>query len=420
VTEAGARGVVSFREALAFWLRLGFISFGGPAGQIAILHRETVERRKWIDEASFSRALAFCTFLPGPEAQQLATWIGWSLHGTRGALAAGVLFFLPAAVLLLGLSWARAAYERAPFVEALLAGFRPVVAAIILDAVIAMMRRRLTTTRDAWLAAAALGASLAQLSFPLAVAAAGLVGLVGVRAPGERETPAPRVAIQPGRAARIVVIALLLWLAPFAAIAANPDVDFFTSVYLFFSRAAFITFGGAYAVLGYVTTAAVGEFQWLTNTQAVDGLALAETTPGPLIIVLQYVGFFAGWNHGGAGGSPFFAGALAAFLTTWATFLPSITFVLLGAPYVERLTSTPRLAGAFHAIGVAATGFVLALGLRYTAAAIASPGPLHSPFVAIILMVIAFAGLRSGKLTMGLAIVLALAAGFAAWLVHSI
>lgn len=391
----------SFAEALRVWLRVGFISFGGPAGQIALLHREVVERRRWIDEKRFASALSFCTFLPGPEAQQLATYIGWSLHGVRGGLASGMLFFLPAAVLLLGLSWLRAAHGDLPVVASVLFGLRPVVAAIVVDAVLGMVTRRLTSSsrKTAALVAFLLAFGF-RVPFPWIIAAAGLVGLI---LPVFRPEVGARVEVralfvwktEAARLARVLAAGVFLGVIPWAALGLlGGSAAFFREVYAFFIQAALVTFGGAYAVLSYVAAAAVSEFRWLSRVEMMDGLALAETTPGPLIIVLEYVGFMAGWNAPG-GLSPALAGTLGAGLATYATFLPSLTLVLLGAPHVERITSIPRLSGGLAAIVAAATGAIASLGVDFSVAVLFPRGSLDGfDPVACLILAAAFVGLR--------------------------
>jgi chromate transporter len=402
----------SLREAVAFWARLGFISFGGPSGQIAILHRETVEKKKWIDDAMFGRALAFCAFLPGPEAQQLATWVGWRLHGWRGALAAGILFVAPAALLLVGLSYIRAAFGTIPVVTAVLWGLRPVVAAIILDACWSMGNRRLKSAVDRIVAGLALSAAMIGVPFPLTVAAAALVGVLGARAADDVQSSGDAEAGPPRpfrRASLILLCGALLWAMPWPFVATSTSLEFFERLYLFFTQAAFVTFGGAYAVLSYVSQKAVEDFGWLSQLELMDGLALAETTPGPLIIVLQYIGFFAGWNHAACAQTRFSCGVVAATLTTWATFLPSIGLVLLGAPYVGRLTAMPRVGSAFRSIAAAVTGVVLGLGLTFSCAVIL-PGSVaqagaRADIAAGLCLVTAFFALRFGRVPMGIVIV---------------
>ncbi len=405
-----------FREALRFWTRLGFISFGGPAGQIAILHRELVERKRWISEERFSAGLAFCTFLPGPEAQQLATYIGWSLHGVRGGLAAGILFFLPAAFLLLLLSFVRAEYGTLPFVAATLYGLRPVVVAVIGDAVFRMARRTLSSGHGVAVALLAFAAVfLLRLPFPWIVLLAALIGmLVPAFRPNVAATAAPTGAPlgrQAARAGRVLALGLVFWLAPWVVLTSfGEDMKLFQQLYLFFTQAALVTFGGAYAVLSYVTQAAVEQFHWLSRPEVIDGLALAEATPGPLIIVLQYVGFLAGWNDPGAL-SRGLSGTVGAVVTTYATFLPSLTLVFLGAPYVDRVQSLPRLAGALRAIGAAVTGVIASLGLDYGLAVLLPRDSSAPDLFALVSMIAAAIALRLG-LSLGAVLLGGVAVGF--------
>jgi chromate transporter len=393
-------GRPGFREALALWLRIGFISFGGPAGQIAILHNEVVERRRWMDEARFTSGLAFCTFLPGPEAQQLATYIGWTLHGNAGGIAAGVLFFLPAMFLLLLLSFVRAQYGSVPFVAAVLWGLRAIVVAILCDAVLTMSKRRIVSRGGALLAGLAFAlAFVLRLPFPWLVAGAGLVGLLAPRfAAASSEAPAdvpPASSRGLLRLVGVLATGALLWSLPWILlIPAGDAASLLRTEYAFFTRSAFVTFGGAYAVLSYVTQAAVDRFHWLSRAEILDGLALAETTPGPLIIVLQYVGFLAAWNdpHGLPRG---LAGLLGAFLTSYATFLPSIVLVLAGAPYVAHLTSLRRVGGSLAAITAAVTGVIASLGLDYGLAVAFPVRPGAGVDVAAVLLVVSgFVALR--------------------------
>lgn len=390
---AGARSSPPFGEALRFWIRLGFVSFGGPAGQIAILHREAVERRGWISEGAFSRGLAFCTSLPGPEAQQLATWIGWRLHGLKGALAAGAAFVLPAVALLLGLSWIRAEFGALPAVGAFLWGLRVAVVAVIFDAAFGMAVRRLTGTGERLLAVAALAASVARAPFPAIVAGAALLGLALRR----EEAIEGRLSTETGgvrRFAATLATGLGLWAIPWIALLVLDAPSVLAEAYSFFTKAAFVTFGGAYAVLSYVLDAATGTLAWLSRAEAVDGVALAETTPGPLIIVLQYVGFFAGWNAPGEWPRAATA-AGAALLTSWATFLPSTGLVILLAPWVERITSAPRLQGVFRGVGAAVVGVVFAFALGY-ASEVFRPGGSGRPVdvLASTLTIVAFLIMR--------------------------
>ena len=353
----------TFAEAAGFWLKLGFVSFGGPAGQIAIMHREVVERRRWLDEREFTGALNFCMLLPGPEALQLAIYLGWKLHGLRGGLVAGLGFIGPAVVLLLGLSWLYARFGQLPAAAGLLLGLQAAVLALVLQALLRIGRRALRTPLHVALAIAAFVAlEILGVPFPLIVLAAGVVGLAAAwRAP--RTDAQPRGTSRPGSPIRVAVAGLALWLLPLLIVVATlGPQSLWSRLYLFFTQAALVTFGGAYAVLGYVTQHLVQELGWLTAEQSVAGLALAETTPGPLVIVLQFMGFMAGWNQPGPL-DPAAAAILAALLASWATFLPSFVFIFLGAPYVDRVTRAPRISAALAAITAAVVGIIATLAL---------------------------------------------------------
>lgn len=365
----------SFRAALAYWARLGWINFGGPAGQIALLHRDLVERRRWVDEPRFLHALNFCMLLPGPEAKQLAIYLGWLLHGTAGAIAAGLGFVLPSILLLWALAWLYAAHGEVPAVAAALAGIQPVVVAIVLEAVVRIGRRAFRHPLHAAFAVAAfLGLLLLTVPFPAIVGAAAIAGAVCVRfeARFAPDAPAAEAGTLPVVAAehrpwpwRPLAAGTALWAAGLALVAlARPAVPVLAELYGFFTRAAFVTFGGAYAVLSYVAQVAVGRFAWLAPEAMLDGLALAETTPGPLIIVLEFVGFQAGWNDPGAW-SPLAAATAGAAATAWVTFLPSFVFILVGAPYVDRLRGRRWLAGALAGVTAAVVGVILHLGFAF-------------------------------------------------------
>jgi len=320
-----------------------------------------VERRGWIGERDFAGALNFCMLLPGPEALQLAVYLGWRLHGIRGGLVAGLGFIGPAIVLLLVLSWLYARYGSLPAAEGVLLGLKAAVLALVLQALVRIGRRALTTRLHVALAVAAFVAlELLRVPFPLIVLAAALVGLASAwRAP----RPPLEIASGPqrGRPLRVAMAGFALWLAPLIAVAlALGPQSLWTRLYLFFTQAALVTFGGAYAVLGYVTQVLVDELGWLTAQQAVAGLALAETTPGPLVIVLQFMGFMAGWNQPGPL-APAAAAVLAALLASWATFLPSFVFIFLGAPWVERLQRMPRASAALAAVTAAVVGIIATL-----------------------------------------------------------
>lgn len=364
----------TFREALAYWFRLGCISFGGPAGQIAIMQTELVDRKRWIGQAAFLRGLNFATLLPGPEAQQLATYIGWRLHGTLGGIVAGALFVLPGAAVLLVLSWLAAAYGHVPTVSAIFDGLKPVMIAVIAHAILRLGRRALRTWHAIVLALIAFAAiRFLDVDFPWIVLASGIIGWIAALrgfdvfasvGHGKTDTAAPVPARRGGlsRAVTLIAIFAVLWLVPVWLTIRWAGMAPFAGIAELFTKAAFVTFGGAYAVLPYVAEAAVNDYRWLTPGEMLNGLALAETTPGPLILVLQYVGFFAGWNHPGAL-SPLAAGVLGAALTTYVTFLPSFLFILLGAPYVESLHENRSIGSALGAITAAVVGVMLNLAV---------------------------------------------------------
>jgi chromate transporter len=354
-----------FAEAARFWAKLGFVSFGGPAGQIAILHREVVERRRWLGDDEFTRALNFCMLLPGPEALQLAIFLGWKLHGIRGGIVAGLGFILPAVLLLFILSYVYVAHGSLPWVAALLYGLQAAVVALVLQALVRIARRALQSSLHAVLAVASFVAlEFARVPFPVVLLLAAVVGAYLARRQVSNGVAVASAAPARGtQTARVAAVGLALWLIPLLAVATTlGGASLWTAIYLFFTKAALVTFGGAYAVLGYVTSHLVDKLAWVTADQSVAGLALAETTPGPLIIVLQFMGFMAGWNQPGPL-SPLGSALLAGALATWATFLPSFLFILLGAPYVERLTRNARIAGALGAITAAVVGVIATLAL---------------------------------------------------------
>lgn len=364
-----------FGEALRFWFWLGCVSFGGPAGQIALMQQELVDKRRWIDSTRFLHGLNFAMLLPGPEAQQLATYVGWRLHGTLGGLAAGGLFVLPGALVLLGLSWLAAEHGDLAWVVALFDGVKPVVIAIIAASVWRLGRRTLKGPAPLFLALAAfLGLYLGHLPFPVLIAGAALIGYLAAKAgkplfapaghgvtddfvPDDR--PADRSA---KRLLRLSMLFAALLLAPVAAIVLLLGRQPWADIADLFTTSAFVTFGGAYAVLPFIAERAVETYHWLTPADMLNGLALAESTPGPLILVTQYVGFFAGWNHPGDL-SPGMAGLIGAALTTYVTFLPCFFFIFAGAPYVEALIHNRAAAGALAAITAAVVGVILNLGV---------------------------------------------------------
>jgi chromate transporter len=402
---------VSFAEAFRFWLKLGFISFGGPAGQIAIMHRELVEQRRWISEARFLHALNYCMLLPGPEAQQLATYIGWLMHRTWGGIVAGVLFVLPSLFILIGLSWVYVAFGHVGWVAGLLYGIKPAVAAIVVHAVHRIGSKTLkkpTVAPVLWLIAAMsfIAIYVFNVPFPWIVLGAALIGWLGshwtpaqfaagghavakavVQAPGERDwvigdtTPTPPHArFKPSRMATVLAVGAALWLLPMGVLVAwqgwNGAV---AQMAWFFTKAALLTFGGAYAVLPYVYQGAVEHFGWLTGTQMIDGLALGETTPGPLIMVVAFVGFVGGWTKAVLGPDALFLGAaLAATVVTWFTFLPSFIFILAGGPLVESTHGKLHLTAPLTAITAAVVGVIASLALFFIAHIAILPGATGS------------------------------------------
>ena len=374
---ADAVPAVRFGDAFRYWLRLGFVNFGGPAGQIALMHRELVERRCWISEPRFLHALNFCMLLPGPEAQQLAIYIGWLLHGTAGGVVAGVFFVLPSVFILLVLSYVYAAYGAVPIVAAIFYGLKPAVVALVLEAVLRIGRRALKGWVPVALAVTAFVAIFALgVPFPMIVAGAAVLGLVAERtrpglfgvAPGDEEGAAGAAvagATSVARSVRVGAICAALWIAPIVLVGVwrgTRSVLFHEA--LLFSKAAMVTFGGAYAVLAYIRDMAVTRYGWLVPGQMLDGLGLAETTPGPLIMVTQFVGFVAAWNHP-EGLSPTTAGVIGALLTTWVTFVPCFLWILLGAPYIERLRGNRQLGAALAAITSAVVGVVANLAVVF-------------------------------------------------------
>jgi chromate transporter len=473
----------SFGEALRFWLKLGFISFGGPTGQIAIMHAELVEKRRWISEARFLHALNYCMLLPGPEAQQLATYIGWLLHRTWGGIAAGALFVIPSAIILWVLSWVYVTYGAVPWIAAIFYGLKPVVLAIVASAVIRIGKRAL---RNPLLWTVALGSLAAirflNVPFPVILAGAALVGLAGVRVMSatiavpeshfpkgrgkkvpnrtqtDRSEPVPPLALrksggttgacppervvrrresseivgdipfgnrdythesvgdeprpvigdndmtgsasriegpQWARAIRVSITCLALWWLPVLAIAiiAGTSHVLFKQA-IFFSKAAMVTFGGAYAVLPYVSQQAVETHHWLSAPQMLDGLALAETTPGPLIMVLQFVGFVGAWNHPG-NMSPLAAATLGALITTWTTFVPCFLWVFLGAPYIERLRGNDRISAMLTAVTAAVVGVILNLAIWFGAHTVFPSGRVD--WFAVVVALVAFVGIAKWK-----------------------
>ncbi len=388
--QASPRGPVPFREALRFWLQLGFISFGGPAGQIAIMHRELVERRRWISERRFLHALNYCMLLPGPEAQQLATYIGWLLHRTWGGLAAGVLFVLPSLFLLIGLAWLYMAYGHLPWLAGLFYGIKPAVTVIVLHAAWRIGTRTLKTPVLWAIAAASFVAIFVfETPFPVIVLAAAALGaLVGRLRPAalsaaashhaagagsasaasliDDDTPTPAHARYRGRrVAATLAVGALLWALPMLVLLWwNGWNGTYTQMGWFFTKAALLTFGGAYAVLPYVYQGAVGHYGWVTADQMIDGLALGETTPGPLIMVVAFVAFVGGYGQSPLGpGLAASSGILAAILITWFTFLPSFVFIFVGGPLIESTHGNLSFTAPLTAITASVVGVIVNLAV---------------------------------------------------------
>jgi chromate transporter len=390
----GEKKQVSFGEAFRFWLKLGFISFGGPAGQIAIMQKELVENREWIEQDDFLHALNFCMLLPGPEAQQLATYIGWRLHGVRGGIVAGGFFVIPSIFFLLALSYIYAAYGNVPHVSAILDGFKAVVVAIVVEAVLKIAKRAFKSYWHIVIAALAfISIYFLHIPFPLIVLGAAILGIILLKTKNviaeETKTEDQKPKTQ-NHFLKIISAFAILWIVPFLAVGLFFGFQNIASkTYLFFTQAAFVTFGGAYTVLAYVNQAVVSA-GWITATQAVDGLALAETTPGPLIMVLQFIGFMTGWNNAGAFNQTSFA-VLCALLATYVTFLPSFLFIFLGAPYIERLRHNENLTSALSGVTASVVGVILNLALMF-AATVVFPN-LQINYFAFLLAVLSFAAL---------------------------
>ena len=354
----------TFEDAVATWARIGVTSFGGPAGQIAMMHRILVDEKRWLDERTYLTALSFCTLLPGPEAMQLATYAGWRLHGLKGGLAAGLLFVLPGATVILALSSLYVLYGSLPLVAALFTGVKAAVLAIVLEALLRISRRSLKDTAE-WLIAGSAFFALFffHVPFPVIIFAAGLIGYLRSR----NSVPATAAPAAASRApvaladtAATIAIWTAIWIAPLAlvAIAYGPD-HVLTKLSWFYAKLAVVTFGGAYAVLAYMAQDVVQHYGWLSAGEMLDGLGLAETTPGPLILVTEFVGFVAAYRT--AEGGSWSMGLLGALVTLWATFAPCFLWIFAGAPYIERIASMPRLKSALSAITAAVVGVIFNL-----------------------------------------------------------
>jgi chromate transporter len=380
---------VSLAEGTRVWLRVAALSFGGPAGQIAVMHRILVEEKRWIGEERFLHALNYCMLLPGPEAQQLATYIGWLMHRTRGGIIAGGLFILPGVIAIMALSWVYALFGKVGIVSALFFGLKAAVLAIVLQAVVRVGGRALKNRVLIGLAGIAFVLIYGfAVPFPIIILAAALIGYAGSRMglrqfkAGGGHGPSKGNVISDGdsvlgeeipdharptvgQSLRVAVVWLVLWLVPVAALLLwRGPADVFSQIATFFSTMAMVTFGGAYAVLAYVAQEAVSSYHWLQPGEMLDGLGMAETTPGPLIMVLQFVGFLGAFRHPGAL-PPLFAGTLGGLLATWVTFVPCFLWIFLGAPYVERLRQNPALSGALTAITAAVVGVILNLAIWF-------------------------------------------------------
>ena len=385
VTSTDYAHGISFGEAFVVWLRVAMLSFGGPAGQIAVMHRILVEEKNWISEGRFLHALNYCMLLPGPEAQQLATYIGWLLHRTAGGIMAGVLFIVPGVIAIMGLSYIYAVYGNVGFVEALFFGLKAAVLAIVIQAVFRVGKRALRNRVMIAIAALAfIAIFFFGAPFPLIIIAAGVVGFAGARA-GRPEFAAiehggkgnaavdnmmdeavpDHVRATPARALRVAAVWLALWLIPVGAIVLGlGPANVFSQIAIFFSKMAMVTFGGAYAVLAYVAQQAADYYHWVQPREMLDGLGMAETTPGPLIMVVQFVGFMAAFRDAG-GLSPLVAATLGGLLATWVTFTPCFLWIFLGAPYIEKLRGNKSLAGALTAITAAVVGVILNLSIWF-------------------------------------------------------
>ena len=361
----------TLRDALPVWLKIGLLSFGGPAGQIALMHQELVDRRRWITDRHFLHALNYCMLLPGPEAQQLAIYLGWLMHRTLGGIIAGALFVIPGAALILAASFAYVYFGSLPWMTALFYGLKASVLALVAAALIRIGSRVLTKPL-AWCIALGsfVGIFFLNIPFPLIILAAILVGAaIHLRSPvtstHTQPVVTPRALPSPGRSALTALTWLALWIAPLlACLALVGSRDVLTQQAAFFSKAALVTFGGAYSVLPYVAQQAVEVHGWLSAPQMMDGLALAETTPGPLILVLQYVGFMGAWNHPGTW-SPVTLAVLASVLTSWMTFMPGFLFIFLGAPYIEHTHGLKSLATIMTSITAAVLGVILNLSIWF-------------------------------------------------------
>ncbi|MFH0788873.1 MAG: chromate efflux transporter [Pseudomonadota bacterium] len=421
----------SLWEGFKFWFKLGFISFGGPTGQISIMYQELVERRKWISNSRFLHALNYCMLLPGPEAKQLAIYIGWLLHKTVGGVMAGSLFIIPSIFILFGLSFIYASYGKIPWVVAIFSGLKPAVMAIVAAAVINIAHKALKNEVMITLGAAAfIAIFFFKVPFPVIILGAGLIGLFGgmylpdkfvviTEKDGDSEETyvqyceeAVPCHIEPStkRSLFLILVFLALWIIPMGGLLAFTSNTVFIAEGLFFTKAAFLTFGGAYAVLAYIAQAGVEQFAWLTGPQMIDGLGLAETTPGPLIMVVQFVGFMAGWNYPGSI-NPLLAGLVGSLVATYFTFLPSFLFIFLGGPYIENTRGNKKLSATLSAITASVVGVVLNLAVWF-GMNVLFPETGTFNWFGLVMGLTAFAALQWGKIGMIPVIIGSAALGF--------
>lgn len=425
----------SFREALAFWLRLGFVSFGGPAGQIAIMHTFLVDKKRWISDSKFLHALNYCMLLPGPEAQQLATYTGWLLHGVRGGLVAGMLFVLPSALMLWGLSILYVLYGKLPAVQAAFEFLQPAVVAIVAGAIVKIGKKALGTPWHVAVMVAAFAALyFGNIPFPMIILGALVLGAAlhfgTTTATGSAQKTALEepedeylinrnsVVVQgrfsSGRLLRQLLITAVLWAIPFGLLAIlAPDFGFWKQLIVFFTQAAFVTFGGAYAVLPYVAQVSVEHFGWLSQLEMLDGLALGETTPGPLIMVLAFVGFMAGYHQTGG----LSAATLGLVLTVFYTFLPSFLFIFAGAPQIERTHAHPAVKGVLQFVSPAVVGVILSLCL-YLGQAVLVPYFPEIRWLAVVWVAISLVALQFFKVNLVAWIGVSVAAGLGRFLFY--
>lgn len=422
----------TFGEAFRFWVKLGFISFGGPAGQISIMHHELVDRKKWVSNERFLNALNYCMLLPGPEAQQLATYIGWLLHRLPGGIVAGAFFVIPSVFILFALSYTYAAFGSIPWVAAVFNGLKAAIMAIVVSAVIKIGKKALKNGIMVGIAAIAfIAIYFLKIPFPVIVLGAGILGLVGryvlpakfdvIKSKGARDFDTGYVQIcenpvvchiNPSATRNILLIAVfvILWLAPVMLLfALVPNRVFYTEA-VFFTKAAFLTFGGAYAVLAYIAQAGVEQYAWLTGPQMIAGLGLAETTPGPLIMVVQFVGFMAGWNHA-SGWNPILGGMVGSLVATYFTFLPCFLFIFLGAPYIEKFRGNATLSAALSSITAAVVGVILNLAVWF-GLQVLIPAAAGFNWFAAVIGVAAFASIQWFKVSMTAVIAAAGVIGF--------